>query len=210
MALLVSSCRNPRSPRGAGFILRRASARFSADANFCAFTLNPLSKLALAILLFVCPAAAADLEYSVKAAFLINFTKFVQWPQSAFENARSPLNICILGDDPFGTALEQAVEGETVSGRSLSVRRVRRVPEPKSCQVLFLSASEKDVKRTIGALGPGVLTVGEGAGFLADRGMIAFVLDNRRVRFDVGLAAVTSGGLAISSRMLTVARTVHK
>jgi hypothetical protein len=192
MALLVST----RKIRGAGFILRRASARLH-------------SKLILALLL-VCPAAAADLEYSVKAAFLVNFTKFVQWPASAFESAQSPLTICILGEDPFGTALEHAVEGETVSGRRLSIKRGRRIPEPKSCQVLFVSASEKDVKRTLGGLGPGILTIGEGADFVGDGGMIAFVLDNRRVRFDVGLAAVTSGGLSISSRMLTVARTVRK
>jgi hypothetical protein len=198
MALLVSTCAN----RGAGFILRRASARLHSN--------SPLSHLILALLLFACPAAAADLEYSVKAAFLVNFTKFVQWPTSAFESARSPLHICILGDDPFEGALDHAAAGETVLGRSLAVQHLRRPPAPKLCQVVFIAASEKEVKRTLGAIGPGVLTVGEGTGFLADGGMIAFIIDNRRVRFDVQITAVTSGGLAISSRMLTVARTVHK
>src|SRR5689334_7219765 len=83
-------------------------------------------------------ADAPPLEYQVKAAFLLNFTKFVEWPASAFADGRSPLNICVLGEDPFGAALDQMVRGEAVNGRPLAVRRMRRAPEPKSCQVLYV------------------------------------------------------------------------
>src|SRR5689334_21674351 len=81
-----------------------------------------------------CEAAELKPEYEVKAAFLLNFTKFIAWPPGAFENAASPLNICILGDDPFGGTLDDLVRGESVDGRTVAVQRIRRAPSPKSCQ----------------------------------------------------------------------------
>src|SRR5207253_481199 len=92
-------------------------------------------------------------EYQVKAAFLLNFTKFIDWPADAFENPGAPFTICILGDDPFGSDLDQLVEEETVKGRKLAVERLRRISNPKSCQVLFLSRSEKDVSKILAGLG---------------------------------------------------------
>ena len=85
-------------------------------------------------------AAAADepLEYQVKAAFLLNFTKFIDWPAAAFATPDSPISICILGDDPFGQTLDEIVEGEVVNGRKVIVQRIKRAPPPKSCQVLFV------------------------------------------------------------------------
>jgi hypothetical protein len=160
--------------------------------------------------LLVCAAIAAQSEYSVKAAFLLNFTRFVQWPPAAFESAQSPLNICVLGDDRFDGVLDQLVEGEVVGGRRVAVQRIRKAPAAKSCQVLFVSGSEKDVRRTLAAAGHGVLTVGEHPDFLAAGGMIAFVLDDHRVRFDIHQSAASAAGLTISSRMLAVARSVQK
>jgi hypothetical protein len=149
-------------------------------------------------------------EYQLKAAFLLNFTKFVEWPATAFEEAGSPIAICILGDDPFGATLNQLVEGEVVNGRKVAAVRIRRAPPPKSCQVLFVGGSEKDVSKILAGLGPGVLTVGEGAGFLRDGGMIAFVMENRRVRFEINQGAATNASLTMSSRLLSVARNVEK
>ena len=149
-------------------------------------------------------------EYPVKAAFLLNFTRFIEWPSEAFENARSPLAICILGDDPFGDTLNQLVKGETVNGRKLVVQRIRRAPPPKSCQVLFVSTSEKDLPKILTGLGPGVLTVGEADGFLRDGGIIAFVIENRRVRFDINQSAAANASLTMSARLLNVARSVQR
>jgi hypothetical protein len=159
---------------------------------------------------FSCQGADEPLEYQVKAAFLLNFTRFIEWPSEAFENARSPLAICILGDDPFGDTLNQLVKGETVNGRKLVVQRIRRAPPPKSCQVLFVSTSEKDLPKILTGLGPGVLSVGEADGFLRDGGMIAFVIENRRVRFDINQSAAANASLTMSARLLNVARSVQR
>lgn len=151
-----------------------------------------------------------SLEYKVKAAFLLNFTKFVIWPPAAFEQEQSPISICVVGDDPFGRALDQIVDGEAVNGRKVVVERLRRAPPAKTCQVMYVSKSEKDVRSTVATAGPGVLTVGEGDDFLRDGGIIAFVLDNNRVRFDINQNAAASGSLTLSSKLLSVARTVKK
>lgn len=148
--------------------------------------------------------------YEVKAAFLLNFTKFVEWPATAFEDAHSPLAICILGDDPFGSALDDLVQGESVNGRKLVVERIRRAPRPKSCQVLFLNKTEKDVSTILSSLGSGVLTVGDGEGFVREGGIIAFAVEGRHVRFDINTRAAAEASLTISSRLLHVARSVQK
>lgn len=149
-------------------------------------------------------------EYQVKAAFLMNFTKFVDWPASAFQNSESPLTICVLGEDPFGGALDQVVENETAGGRRLAVQRLHRMPPAKTCQVLFISRSERDQAALVAAAGSGVLTVGDQEGFLREGGIIAFVLQAHHVRFDINLQAAARAGLAISSRLLSVARRVQK
>jgi YfiR/HmsC-like len=149
-------------------------------------------------------------EYQVKAAFLLNFTKFVQWPVTAFSDEHSPLTICILGDDPFGNTLNDTVKGEAVNGHELSIQRIRRAPDPKSCQVLFVARPEKEVPKILSDLGPGILTVGEGEKFLRDGGIVAFVIQDRRVRFDISQTAASRARLTLSSRLMNVARSVEK
>jgi YfiR/HmsC-like len=157
-----------------------------------------------------CIAAEGALEYEVKAAFLMNFTKFVEWPPSAFANAESPIAICIIGNDPFGHVLDDIVQGETVNRRRLTVRRIDEPPAPKTCQVLFIAASFKERHKLLTGLTPGVLTVSEGESFSSDGGMIAFVIDDRRVRFIINLAAAERAGLKLSSKLLAVAKAVEK
>jgi len=147
-------------------------------------------------------------EYQVKAAFLMNFTKFVEWPPSAFRDSSQPITICVYGEDPFGAALDQVIEGENVAGRRLAVERLRRPAAPKTCHVLFISRSERDASAIVASAGPGVLTVSDRDGFLHDGGVIAFVLQARHVRFDISLRAAAKASLVISSRLLNVARTV--
>jgi hypothetical protein len=169
--------------------------------------------LVFALASFVAPPAVKpaerSLEYEVKAAFLLNFTKFVDWPESAFTDAGSPIEICILGKDPFGHVLDEIIQGEAVNTRKVTVRRVTEVPAPQACQVVFISRLEKDVKGSLSKIRGGVLTVGEGDGFLREGGMIAFVVENRRVRFDVNPSAAEGAELRFSSKLLSVARTVE-
>lgn len=168
------------------------------------------------LLAFLCLAsfahAAADgfLEYQVKAAFLLNFTKFIEWPPTAFEPADSPFAICVLGEDPFGAALDQIVAGEAVSGRKVTVQRMKAAPPPKSCQVLFTAKADKQIAKVLAELGPGVLTVGEGEEFIRQGGMVAFTLANHRVQFEIHPSVAETAGLKISSKLLTVARLVEK
>ena len=176
-----------------------------------------ISRVGLCVPLWACllispvPAAAqAALEYEVKAAFLLNFTKFIDWPASAFATPAAPFTICILGRDPFGQALDQTVEGESVNGRKLAVRRISQSPELQGCQVVFVDSGEKEVRKILNGLKNGVLTVGQGEGFMREGGMIAFVIENRRVRFDINQSAAENAGLRLSSKLLSVARSVEK
>jgi hypothetical protein len=102
------------------------------------------------------------------------------------------------------------VAEETVDGRKVAVHRIKSPPPPKSCQALFVPKSEKDVVKTLRETGPGVLTVGEKEGFLHDGGMIVFEIENRRVRFSIHQIAAENGGLKLSSRLLSVARSIQK
>jgi hypothetical protein len=139
----------------------------------------------------------------------LNFTRFIEWPRASFEDAGSPFAICVLGDDPFGAALDQLVEGEKVNGRKVVVRRMNHQPAAKACQVLYVSAFERDTAAVLEGLGPGVLTVGEGPEFRHAGGIIDFIVEGRHVRFDVNRGAASSAGLAISARLLAVARSVQ-
>jgi hypothetical protein len=149
-------------------------------------------------------------EYPVKAAFLFNFTKFIEWPPDAFSRPDAPVDICIFGGDPFGKALDETVAGEIVNGRRVVVQRINRPPAPESCHVVFFGGLEKGVHAVLPELGRGVLTVGEGEGFLGEGGMIAFVIENRRVRFEINQAATANAGLRLSSQLLKVAKSVER
>jgi len=144
-------------------------------------------------------------EYDVRAAFLLNFIKFVEWPRPSQD---APFTICILGEDPFGTTLDQIVLGEAVNGRKIAVRRIEQLHP--SCRVLYISEFERNAAKVIAAAGPGVLTVGEGEQFVRDGGMIGFVIVNRRVRFDINHRTALRSSLRVSSRLLGVARTVSE
>ena len=162
--------------------------------------------------MFALPAAAqrtAVDERDVKAVFLFNFVQFVDWPSTAFSSPDAPLVIGVLGDDPFGPLLDQVVEGEVLKGRALSVVRFRRVEDIKVCHVLFVSASEAvryEHILTVLRAQP-TLTVGDTASFTA-HGMIRFLTDQNRVRFEVNMDAVRAAGLIISSNLLRSARII--
>ena len=171
------------------------------------------SILLLLAVVFAGHAQAAEdvalLEYKVKGAFLYNFAKFVEWPAVAFKTNDSPLIIGALGDTMLPPDLEQAVEGRTVNGRPVVVRRSKRIEDLMDAHVLFISSSEQaDYGRIMGMLtGRGVLTVGESSEFLRQGGVINFVLRDNKVRFEIDRTAAEREGLQISSQLLKLAVT---
>jgi hypothetical protein len=152
----------------------------------------------------------ASKEYQIKAAFLFNFVQFIEWPPTAFTNATSPFRIGILGDNPFGQALEEIVKNETIRNRNLAVKYSRRVEDMDDCQLVFIGKSEKG---RLAELLPKLnsrekLIVGEIEGFARRGGMINFYLEGSKVRFEINPEAAQREGLKISSQLLSLAKIV--
>ena len=149
-------------------------------------------------------------EYEVKAAFLLNFAKFVEWPPKAFREAGAPLVIGILGENPFGETLSQLAEGETAQGRPIEIRQIKGPDESNNCHILFLSRSvagqTDDILQRLQGLP--VLTVSEKDNFVRRGGVIGFALVDKTVRFDINAKVAETIQLKISSKLLAVARSV--
>jgi YfiR/HmsC-like len=173
---------------------------------------------ALAAMLLVCTVSmlagvdAEASEYQIKAAFLYNFAKFVEWPPETFKDAGAPIHICVLGSSPVRWMLEDAVRNKNIDGRVLAVRAIAQVSEAGNCQILFVSASEQKHLRAIleTTKSSDVLTVGETNSFTADGGVVGFSLDQGRIRFDINLQAAQLERLRISSKLLSLATSVRK
>ncbi len=149
-------------------------------------------------------------DYQVKAAYVYNFSKFVEWPDRDFANATAPIRLCVLNDRLFESALDQIVKGKVVAGRQLSVVSVATGEEARNCHILVISSSQqRQVRNVIKLLGTSsVLTVGESSDFVQLGGIINFVSQDDRVQFQVNHKAATQVGLQISSRLLGVAKAV--
>jgi hypothetical protein len=161
------------------------------------------------LVLLLLPAAAAvvhpqqiSLEYRVKAVYLFNFVKFVEWPSRAVPG---PLTICVAGQNPFGAALDDALRGEMVNDRPLATRVILE-PGP-GCDVLFVPRGAAAAAYLGAARGSPTLTVGETPGFLEQGGIINFVLEGGKVRFEIDPKGAERADLRISSHLLRVART---
>lgn len=155
--------------------------------------------------------AAAPTEYQLKAVFLVNFAKFVDWPAPSFKSPQSPINLCVTGDDPFKVDLDDAVKGQTVGERSLAVRRVSHPQPGDNCHILFIGLSERDrFERILAAFkNHACLTVGEEPEFAQAGGMINLLLEDGKIRFEVSLDVAERTGLKLSSRLLKLAKTVR-
>jgi hypothetical protein len=169
--------------------------------------LSLLLFLGAAIQLCAQESALAFDEYQVKAAFLYNFAKFVEWPAGSFATATDPIEICIVGQNPFGLALDTMVRGKKVGDRTFAVRRFPDTSQSNQCQILFIGATEwKRTRALLDAVkSPGVLTVGETDDFTDLGGIIAFRLDGPRVRIRVDLQMAERARLRISSKLLSLA-----
>ena len=150
-------------------------------------------------------------EYQVKAAYLLNFGKFVTWPASAVPARLEAFSICVLGEDPFGAVLDSTVRGEKIESRPVLIRRIRNSREATNCNILYISRSEQSQVRKIASSldKSGVLTVSDSSDFIAQGGAIQFTLSGNRVRFEVNVDAAQDAGLGLSSELLKVASSVH-
>lgn len=151
-------------------------------------------------------------EYQLKAVFLLNFAKFVTWPSTGFANAGTPFQICVLGENPFGSSLEEIVRGMNVAGRIFAIRGVSDGRQAAGCHILFFGASERKRSRVVLAeiKGAGILTVGETDDFLANGGVIQFKLKDAQLRFEIDADAAIRENLKISSKLLSLGDTRAK
>lgn len=148
-------------------------------------------------------------EYDVKAAYVYNFVALTQWPDTAFPTASAPIRVCVVGENPFGNALERTVQGQTAAGRRIVVSRQDQTDRLVRCHVAFIP-SAVDPRPALQALDMSpVLTVGESQAFAQAGGMIVLVPDAGRIRFEVNRTAAHSHGLTFSAHLLEVARSVR-
>jgi YfiR/HmsC-like len=172
--------------------------------------LLPAARTLLVLMLLVCAsvvrAEGRIPEYDIKAAFLLNFARFVEWP-----NTGNFLGICVLGKDPFGKALDDVVDKQSAAGRPIVVRRVVLLEEARQCQILFISSSESyRLPEILTAFDKSqVLTVSEIDGFAAKGGIIGFFNGEKRVGFELNRDAASRARLNISSQLLRVARLIQ-
>jgi hypothetical protein len=151
-------------------------------------------------------------EYQVKSVYLFNFGRFVQWPTASAKD--DLFAICVLGRDPFGPVLDSVLAGETIDNRKLVAKRITNPHDVvgAGCRILFISSSEanhlKDVLTSLG--NSAILTVSDLPGFTTSGGMIQFVLQDNKVRFEVNLTAAEKAGLTLSSQLLKVATEIRK
>jgi hypothetical protein len=150
-------------------------------------------------------------EYQVKAAFLFNFAKFVDWPADTYPNAQWPFSICILGEDPFGAIFDSTLAGKSLGTHPVVLRRIKEVSEIHHCQIVFVSSSStsKYAELSQSVRGAKILLVGESDGFATSGGAVEFIVEANHVRFAINPEAVQRAGLAVSSKLLMLARIVH-
>ena len=150
-------------------------------------------------------------EYEVKAVFLFNFAKFIEWPPAAFKDAQSAVTLCILGKDPFGDALD-SLRDKTIEGRKLVIRRVSKIEEADKCHILFVSASEKESLSHILKVTRSwnVLTVGDTKGFAESGVMINLLNTDDKVGFEINIEAAKNASLRISSNLLKLGKVIKE
>ncbi len=148
-------------------------------------------------------------EYQVKAAFIFNFAKFVEWPDRAFASPETPLVFCIFGDDPFDGALD-ALQNKRVKNRPVVVKHVNAAGDIRGCHVLFISPkAEGRIAEVLAAIKDSpVLVVGDTERFIRRGGTIGFLMERNKVVFEINTRAAKGAGLKISSQILTLARNV--
>lgn len=171
---------------------------------------GPLSA-AVAVLASLAPARAAQAtpEYVVEAAYLYKFTPFIEWPASAFAAPASPFYVCVLGADPFGDSLDQALAGHTVGEHPVQVRRLQSPDGAEGCHILYIGSSRAQAKAAFSRVrGAPVLTVTEQS-LGVSGGVVAFLVKDGHVRFTIDASAAAANKVVISAKLLSLAATVQ-
>jgi hypothetical protein len=146
-------------------------------------------------------------EYQIRAAYIYNFANFVGWPSTSFADSTAPFVICIVGDDPFGAALDQIVKGELIGTHPIVVERLKSVDEIKDCHILYCMSNDRlqAVQIVQKLKGLSVLSVGEFKDFATIGGIVRFIVEEDRVRFELNIDAAKGAKLAVSSKLQKVA-----
>jgi hypothetical protein len=187
----------------------------SADRRERRYRRSPGLRLFLMLLALLVPlgksGADPSREYQLKAAFLFNFSQFVEWPESSFSDSKAPFVIGVIGDDPFGPFLDQLVQGEHVRERPVVVRRFDKATDVSGCQILFVSRSEAARWEPIAEelKGRSVLTVADGNDLARDDGIIRFTMEAGKIRLIVNVEEARESDLRISSKLLRTAQIVN-
>jgi hypothetical protein len=160
------------------------------------------------------PAARAEsdaLEYAVKATYLYKFGPFIDWPDAAFESPSSAVNLCVVGDDPFGKILDRAVIGQRIGVRPIVVHRLRATGRDSGCHIMYIAGSDiQSVAEALDAVrGTPVLTITDSARDASAKGIVHFVILENRVRFEIDDYAASVNGITISSKVLSLATSVR-
>jgi hypothetical protein len=162
--------------------------------------------------LWVCRAQSTGVaEYEIKATFLYDFAKFVDWPPKAVSSERAPFILCIVGADPFGNMLDSSVRGQRIDQHQIVIRRVSRSEDLTICQIAFISRAENKYLPAIldGLRGSSTLVVGDSQDFAKRGGGIQLYLEDKAVHFSINVDSVQRAHLAISSNVLELAKIVH-
>jgi hypothetical protein len=186
-----------RVARSSGSYSERIPALLLTAALFSLFAFIPAS------------AQTHPTEFQVKAAYVYNFGKFVKWPADAAPST-SPFEICVLGRDSFATVLDLTVSGESIDRRSIAVKRISDPQEAVECNILFIGSSEESRLKAIltATQRMSILTVSDIPHFAERGGVIGFVTQEEKIRFEVNLGAAEQSHLALSSELLKVASRV--
>jgi hypothetical protein len=150
----------------------------------------------------------ASVEYKIKAAYLLNFAKFVEWPTNRFATATTRIRVGVLGQDPFGADLERTMTGRVIEGRKFEIVRVEEPEAAVTCHIVFISSSERrHLPQIMEMLHKAhVLTVGEHEHFVEQGGIIRFFLHEDTVRFEINPRGANKAGLRISSKLMQIAK----
>lgn len=163
------------------------------------------------LLLTLTPAHAAPSEYELKAAFIYQIARFVEWPSPPEPFTGASLRLCVLGGNPFGPALE-TIRGKPVDERRMEISLLDMNADTRECNMLFIAApAEKHLERIVAiSRGTGMLTIGDTQGFSQRGAIINFFLENGKIRFEINLEASRRAGLKISSQLLKLARIIQE
>lgn len=149
-------------------------------------------------------------EHQLEAVFLYNFTQFVEWPNGVFSKSDSPLVIGILGNDPFGSYLDEIVHGERSDGRAIVIQRYTNVKQVENCHILFIDAGfTSKMDNILNELGnKKILTVSDANNFMKHGGMIRFVNESNKIKLQINLSSVKKSNITISSKLLRLSEIV--